>query len=49
MTSSPLLLLPMLVWSLSQAPEPAGAPRKTADEVKPAEDFPDAGRVTPEL
>ena len=48
MTSSPLLLLPMLAWSLSQTPEPVAAPRKTADQVKPAEDSPDAGRVTPE-
>ena len=45
----PLLLLPVLAWSLSQAPEPADAARKTADQAKPAEDSPDAARVTPEL
>ena len=48
MTLSPLLLLPMLAWSLSQAPEPADAPRNSADQVNPAEDSPEAGRVTPE-
>ena len=48
MTLRPLLLLPMLAWSLSQAPEPAAADRRTADQVKTAEDSHDAGRVTPE-
>ena len=48
MTLSPLLLLPMQAWSLSQAPQPADAPRKTTDQVNPAEDSPDAGRLTPE-
>ena len=44
------LLLPLfLVWSLNQAPESADATRKTADQVKPAEDSPGAGRVTSEL
>jgi len=38
----------MLAWSLSQAPEPAIAARRTADQVKTAEDSHDAGRVTPE-
>ena len=49
MKLSPLLLLPVLAWSLSQAPEPADAARKTADQAKPAEDSPNAARVTPEL
>lgn len=49
MTLSPLLLLPVLAWSLGQASKPAEAPRKTADQVNPAEDSPDAGRVTREL
>jgi len=48
MTLSPLLLLPMLAWSLSQAPEAADALRNSADQVNPAEDSPDAGRLTPE-
>jgi len=38
----------MLAWSLSQAPEAADALRNSADQVNPAEDSPDAGRLTPE-
>ena len=49
MALSALLLLPVLAWSLSQAPEPSDAARKTADEVKPGEDSHDASQVTPEL
>ena len=49
MAPSTLFLPLMLAWTLNQAPEPADGPRETADQVKPAEDSPDAGQVTPEL